>query len=66
MRRMPLCLNVLLGEAFLSSGASVRYSFAADNDDTLAAYAQVPLIFKSLYCTAVYIRIVNRKKKQVI
>ena len=40
-RRMPLCLNVLLGEAFASAGAIVRYSHAADNDDTLASYAQV-------------------------
>ena len=40
-RNMPLCLNVLLGEAFAANGATVCYSFEADSDDTLAAYAQV-------------------------
>ena len=40
-RRMPLCLSSLLGEALASCGATVHYSLEADNDDTLAAYAQV-------------------------
>ena len=40
-RNMPLCLSTLLGEAFARCNATVHYSLEADNDDTLAAYAQV-------------------------
>ena len=38
---MPLFLSTLLGEALSSCGAAVHYSLEADNDDTLAAFAQV-------------------------
>ncbi len=51
-RGMPVCVNILLGDAFRGfsehshlqkgySRVSVHYSSEADNDDTLAAYAQV-------------------------
>jgi predicted nuclease of predicted toxin-antitoxin system len=31
----------MLGDAFRAAGADVRYSLEADNDDTMAAYAQL-------------------------
>ena len=43
-RNMPLNLSTLLGEVFARCrDATVHYSLEADNDDTLAAYAQVDL-----------------------
>lgn len=33
-------MSILLGDAFREAGVEVRYSLDADNDDTLAAYAQ--------------------------
>jgi hypothetical protein len=32
---------MLLGEMFTAAGAEVRYSMEADNDDTIASYAQL-------------------------
>ena len=39
-RRSPQGMNAILGDAFMENGVSVLYSWEADNDDTLAAYAQ--------------------------
>jgi hypothetical protein len=33
--------SILLGEMFTAAGAEVRYSMEADNDDTIASYAQL-------------------------
>ena len=51
---MPLCLSNLLGEALVSSGVTIHYSLEADNDDTLAAFAQAstPYPFPLLTATA--------------
>ncbi len=34
-------MNVLMAEVFVRSGVEVRFSYEADNDDTLAAHAQL-------------------------
>ena len=40
-RTMPQSAQLLLGEAFTAAGAQIRYSMDKENDDTLAAHAQV-------------------------
>ncbi|KAJ3054758.1 hypothetical protein HK097_000929 [Rhizophlyctis rosea] len=39
-RRAPQGMSVLIGEAFQRCGVEVCYSYDADNDDTMASYAQ--------------------------
>ncbi|KAI8817740.1 uncharacterized protein EV422DRAFT_508808 [Fimicolochytrium jonesii] len=39
-RNIPQGLSVILGEAFKKHGVDVIYSYGADNDDTLAAFAK--------------------------
>eukprot|EP00798_Chlamydomonas_sp_ICE-L_P026002 gene26002-11693_t len=38
-KNVPLGTTLMLGEAFRRSGVEVRYSYVADNDDTLAYWA---------------------------
>eukprot|EP00798_Chlamydomonas_sp_ICE-L_P007432 gene7432-566_t len=40
-RDVPQAVQILLGEAFQEAGVEVKFSLDQDNDDTLAAYAQI-------------------------
>ena len=40
VKRVPHGMNVMLGEMFVQCGVDVLYSAEADNDDTIASYAQ--------------------------